>query len=437
MSNTADKPGNPRLVLDTTDGISVPSGDSSTTPTLASSESGSGFNSFSEESAASNLSTLPPKSYLETLFEKSIHSPPKKDGRIPKTEKSEVERRISALRPLWLVTGEVYEKLAWMVGKDLDLAILRSNWGRYPGGVYYLTSQLLSESCAMGQRFHAVFNSDGDELSHEPTESSFLHYTQTLLPVWDGSGQGNSGNVYTIFGDQQHTNVEVFHRFQASGNCFIQAAILIHWYKSIWGREGDASKIYLIHLSKYVRNMFDGRRLFRHIVLDAGGDARDTAETLMPQTRSYREKSFSTEFEKIRALMQDHGPGLVSLYRLNSDIHESDTFSYTGTRPEPEFEDHQEPKGHAMVAVGVRKDAADKVHLLLQNFWKDKEFLEIDYDYLVTSHGSLDFFIFKINPPAQVLDCVTTRSYMQKADQIRVATSSKFLEGPNNVVLQR
>jgi hypothetical protein len=146
-----------------------------------------------------------------------------------------------------------------MIGKDLDLEILDSSYGRYPGGVFYLTSLLLNESCEMGQRFHAIYHSVGDMLSLEPAESSLFLCTTNILPVWDNrdnrGNMCNSDDIYTISGDRQHMNVEVFHRLQTSGNCFLQAPILIHWYKSLWGQEGeDASAISFIHLSKYVRN---------------------------------------------------------------------------------------------------------------------------------------------------------------------------------------
>jgi hypothetical protein len=116
------------------------------------------------------------------------------------------------------------------------------------------------------------------------------------------------------------------------------------------------------------------------------GDARDAAEDIMRGTLTRRVQS-GTSFEEIRDVMKAHGPGLVSLHWLISDTYESNKFSYTGTRTKPK----EQPSGHAMVAVGVRKDANDKVHFLLQNFWKNKEFIKIDYDYLDASGGKLHF----------------------------------------------
>jgi hypothetical protein len=427
MSDTVDKHRKPSMVVDTSAVGSLVTDDSYTT--VASSRSDSLVDSESYEASQ------PPKSYLETLFETSNHSPPKnKDGQIPKREKIEVDRRISALRPLWWVTDDSYEKLAWMIGKDLDLYILDSKWARYPGGVFFLTSQLLNESCDMGQRFQAVYNSDGDKLSPESKVSSLSSYTD-LLPIWITDGSENSDTVYTIFCDQAHTNVRVFHRFQASGYCFLQGPILIHWYKSLWEqREVAAEDIQFIHLSKYVRNTFDGDRLFDHIVNDVGGDARDIAEDIMPDT-SHQAIPSGTSFEKVRDMMKDHGPGLVSIYNLYSDIHEPGTFSYTGTRPKKMKGEVR--TGHAMVAVGVRKDANDKVHLLLQNFWEDKEFLEVDYDYLKASNGKLHFFRVVGMELGASFDCYSPRTYKEAAGSTRIAQSSKFLEGPLKGVRMR
>jgi hypothetical protein len=323
-----------------------------------------------------------------------------------------------------------------MVGKDMDESILASRWRYLPGGVFATTFMLLNEACASGKRFHAVYNSDGDTLSIDPEqEPSLLHHIRNLLPDgWDTGGEGMSNNndVYTIFGDDEHPHVTVFHRYQASGNCFLQAPILIHWYKSLWGQKKvDASAISFIHLSKYVRNTFNGERLFQHIVEDGGGDALRTAMDIMPEVQNGNIRS-DTSFEDIRAKMETDGPFLVSLNKVLDDMHEEGKFSYTGTRP-------RKPKprvveGHAMVAVGVRKGANDKVHFLVQNCWKGKEFVEMDFDYLKASSAYVDHFGCSTDAG---LDNVSPRTYMEHAGPIRVAESSSSLERPHRVVWVR
>jgi hypothetical protein len=55
-----------------------------------------------------------------------------------------------------------YRKLAWIIGKDLDKAIVKRQWGEWWHGPKVLTNMLLSESNPIGERFHAVYWAEGD-----------------------------------------------------------------------------------------------------------------------------------------------------------------------------------------------------------------------------------------------------------------------------------
>jgi hypothetical protein len=75
-----------------------------------------------------------------------------------------------------------------------------------------------------------------------------------------------------------------------------------------------------------------------------------------------------------------------------------------------------------MVLVGVRKDENDKVHLFLQNFWKEKEFVEVDHRYFEESEGWLYFTVLRA--PATTLDNVSSRIYKQQAGPMLNAPAS-------------
>jgi hypothetical protein len=139
------------------------------TPTTASASS-----SFSFESTGGL--------FYENLFNQSNNSPPQTDGRVPQMGQDEIENRMKNL--VFTLPGSLdldcYRKLAWIIGKDLDKAIVKDRWGQWWHGPKVLTNMLLSENNTIGKRFHAVYRAEGDSTcgtsqTKEPTtQSSFI-----------------------------------------------------------------------------------------------------------------------------------------------------------------------------------------------------------------------------------------------------------------------
>lgn len=80
--------------------------------------------------------------------------------------------------------------------------------------------------------------------------------------------------------------------------------------------------------------------------------------------------------------------------KTHADFQESGRFRYEGC-PVGEAE------GHAMVLVGIRKDASNQVFFLLQNFWNEKQFDELRQDFLMQSVIEKQFqraFVFVEGP---------------------------------------
>lgn len=69
---------------------------------------------------------------------------------------------------------------------------------------------------------------------------------------------------------------------------------------------------------------------------------------------------------------------------LRKDFRDFQKFSHQGEGLEHE----KSGEGHGMVVIGVRKEE-HATFLLVQNFWKEKEFLEVDLQYVSCSGGSL------------------------------------------------
>lgn len=69
-------------------------------------------------------------------------------------------------------------------------------------------------------------------------------------------------------------------------------------------------------------------------------------------------------------------PALVSGFRVFKAFQMSDEVSFVGS-PDKKFEGH-----YAMVLFGVRRTAAGEYFFLLQNWWKDRHFIEVSAEYM-------------------------------------------------------
>jgi hypothetical protein len=79
--------------------------------------------------------------------------------------------------------------------------------------------------------------------------------------------------------------------------------------------------------------------------------------------------------ELIKENLRTYGPGLVSNFHVHEDFYDSEVSSHRGS-----------PIGalkgrHSMVLIGHRLEGDNDIYLL-QNWWKSKQFVEVDHNYL-------------------------------------------------------
>jgi hypothetical protein len=341
----------------------------------------------SSDGSPSGLFTPPKKRTLTDLFQSDdCPSPP----RLNDMEVDEANERMRALL-IWPFTPELLEatypenhkKLCYLIGHGLDLL--------FPYGKRTWTViQLLKENSELGERFQALYNAKGDTLQSQediPENKTFQYYIDHHLKDYKNESESKG---FTIFDCPMHTNMEVFYRFQISGNCFIQAPILMIWYLTLWY---DATKVAmsvpLIHLSRYVRNKMTGQTLFNYIFKDDGGESQDVLEAII-YNPSIQKIAYDDSFHKILENLQKFGPALVTVDDLpKTDFGRNGKFCYDEYPKEI-----GETAGHAMLLVGIRQDKNNQTFFLLQNWWPEKEFVELRQDYLTRMAGSRHSFSF-------------------------------------------
>ena len=76
-----------------------------------------------------------------------------------------------------------------------------------------------------------------------------------------------------------------------------------------------------------------------------------------------------------RETFEKYGPGLLCTFDVHDDFFDADVFSYMDC-PTGNFRGH-----HCMVVLGVRNEGESRI-FLLQNWWRDKQFVEVSEDYM-------------------------------------------------------
>jgi hypothetical protein len=321
---------------------------------------------------------------------------------------------LKILHPLW------YDKLCYAIEQSLDKYL--------PRGFFYLERiqclfDLLNQDNIIGKRYHALFSARGDKVSEisearEKGIKTFEDYVEQHFPEY---GNGNNENVYVVFHDDNHPNMEPFYRIQAhGGNCFLQAPLLLHWYLSLWfNKTKTGNDVFPIDLEKYIRKTMSGKDLYKYLFEGKGGDSIDVLEDITGLT--YEDMTDQLPFSRyidIKSHLEKYGPALVIMNETHQDFHDYDKLRYEGM---PEG-DHER---HGMILVGIRKDTANQVFFLLQNFWQKKLFVEVKQQYFLDSGSIDDIFLFILN---NFEDTDIKQSCSQKSGTCRISVSAELLE---------
>ena len=221
-------------------------------------------------------------------------------------------------------------------------------------------------------RLESLLKHNGDETSdNAPADVQTFESALTQIGAWR--------TEYVFHRDHKnfkHKNPKpnvICQRHQLSGMCYIHGPAVLQHYL-VWLSQG--SNPGMIDVSKMVRETFVVEELQKHIFEEEGGNSLKMLERiLLPGSIVLPTFIDNVTVES----MEQSGPLLVSEFTVYNDFKCRGKFSYTGN-PTGDFIGH-----HAMVLIGTRvtKDECGEVRFfLLQNWWKDKQFVEVDAGYL-------------------------------------------------------
>lgn len=217
------------------------------------------------------------------------------------------------------------------------------------------------------------------------------HNFLTEIPEW------NDPTSYICIRDDKHYKFppEVILRFRdqrEEGNCFGHAGIGDQYYLACRFNE-SAEMIDMKDAYHQVFNKWTNRFNF-----NAGGDSLTFLKAILLRGSS----TFSPGLNLINeSLFRDFGTALISRFIVEDKFH-GDGKKYSGN--------YVYKRGlfcsvfggilpdricrvpsHAMIIIGIRTDSHGKKHFLVQNSWKEKRFVDIDYDYMESSNATITF----------------------------------------------
>jgi hypothetical protein len=195
------------------------------------------------------------------------------------------------------------------------------------------------------------------------------------LWLWDGRRQWINMDVFLVFSPDNMPPVIV----QRGGTCYIAAASMLvtHLLKRLYPNE--PWRVLTFH--DVVLQTFVEDDMLRRVCLDKGGQSHETFDLISLNVTAVPMIVNTKSGEDIYDALKEYGPALMEGAFISDDIHAtscgSQQRSFSG-----EVQADGSSERHAMLIVGARKDRSGVWWFLLQNWWKDAHFIEVDLQRL-------------------------------------------------------
>ena len=175
-----------------------------------------------------------------------------------------------------------------------------------------------------------------------------------------------------------HTRPPIQRYEPKGGLCYMQAPIAMQHYLVEVHQPG----VGMLDLGKMMRQHFTAVELKRYIFTSNGGSSvAFLRKILLPGS-----VVVASEVQHYEEDLNKFHVGLVSMFAVHEDFHAANSQSFDGA-PQGNFVGH-----HAMVLIGVRcEPVTGKRWFLLQNWWKNMEFVQVSEQYLLHCKPTIYF----------------------------------------------
>jgi hypothetical protein len=211
-----------------------------------------------------------------------------------------------------------------------------------------------------------------------PFEMSFVNFL-FQNPAWNDEKE-----TFVFFRDHPCVTTKygiLIQRKQLSGNCYIHAPIVSHYY-AMCMRYPDAKPV---DIRAYILRHLDSEHLGKLITKCGGGASRHIFKNLIGNKATLLITGFNSHQNDILENLKLYGPGLVSGFQIERKFQKAEVSSYQGSFSSDSI------GSHSLVLVGFRVDEKGKEFVLLQNWWSMLQFVECDSEYFSASGATIYF----------------------------------------------
>ena len=268
-------------------------------------------------------------------------------------------------------------------------------------------AEAMDSSSEIGKRVAIIVYERGHEFFKEVPEG-VQTYDDFLWehPEWRHNGDYQESTDFINLLEVPHA-LGIFQQVQLSGKCYLHAAVLMYHYLCYW-HDSALAEDRKIDIPRYMRHSFSAKEIHKHLFGGAGGRSENVLKKLAgdrvnPQSplspidqQEYRDQ----RVRSIIAEMKISGPQLFSNALLPEDFGVSNSHSFTvatstfldteaSDNLEDDLQDLKSEERHAMVLLGIRKDAiGGNWFFLFQNSHASHQFFEAEYDWVVKTKGT-------------------------------------------------
>jgi hypothetical protein len=260
-----------------------------------------------------------------------------------------------------------------------------------------MAALLLGVGCFAGsrRRLRGIWDRHGSDVDSSRKVQSIESFCE-VISAW-----AHEGTSYVSFRDDEANKSKgvLRQRVQTQGNSFFHATVMVLFYARC-RREVEPE---VVDMTGFVLKKFEGTEIIVTLIFQ----------------KSFPSKVMLARFGAVKDVAIDRitkeslmstGPLLVSQFRVSSDFRN------------PEISSHSVGfwrwlksrlsiwlGRHAMVLVGVRLEGSE-VCFLLQNWWQQKQFVELTADYLKASGAAIHSFDSREEYPTRRPSSVTEAS---------------------------
>lgn len=209
--------------------------------------------------------------------------------------------------------------------------------------------------------------------------------------------------VWLFWANHTHLSNLLIIRRQTAGICYMHGPVTLQHYVITLTTNGEKSQ--MMDIGRYEADQLSGDALRYFLVDKKGGSSLEFLMKIcnlgVGDLEDYSaphptRKTFEIKMQEIIDLLSKGNPALVSCFLIYDDFY-NNKFNILCGKPEGKL--HK--SSHTLVLIGIRKEIVTNAYgeeqsqyfYLLQNWWQEQYFVEVDAEYMFYCRPSITFIV--------------------------------------------